>query len=65
MLKNINPREYVVLRTDQRGVVELDPADPRSTVCSECGRGWDDTVATAWTPVPAGRCPFEYDHYKG
>ena len=44
------------------GVVELDPADIRATVCGTCGRGWDDTVSTAVTPTPAARCPFEYDH---
>lgn len=44
------------------GVVEVDPADIRATVCGACGRAWDDSVATAWTPAPAGRCPFEYEH---
>lgn len=43
-------------------VVQLDPADPRATVCGTCGRGWDDSVSTAMTPVPAGRCPFEHLH---
>jgi hypothetical protein len=23
---------------------------------------WDDDIATTWTPVPGGRCPFEYFH---
>lgn len=46
-------------------VVELDPSDPRASVCGECGRGWDDSVSTAWTPTPAGRCPFEYEHDEG
>jgi hypothetical protein len=43
-------------------VVRLDPSDPRATVCVTCGAAWDDTVSTAVTPVPAGRCPFEADH---
>ncbi|AYD82172.1 hypothetical protein KNU13_gp86 [Gordonia phage Turuncu] len=30
--------------------------------CGECGRSWDDAIATSWTPTPSGRCPFEYDH---
>lgn len=30
--------------------------------CGTCGRTWDDGVSTALTPVPAGRCPFEYIH---
>lgn len=46
----------------KNGVVELDPADIRATVCGACGRAWDDTVSTAVTPVPAGRCPFEAEH---
>lgn len=30
--------------------------------CGTCGRAWDDERVTSWTPAPAGRCPFEYDH---
>lgn len=46
-------------------VVELDPDDPRATVCGTCGRGWDDSISTSVTPTPSGRCPFEYEHeYK-
>jgi len=36
--------------------------DRRAATCGACGRSWDDTVSTAWTPVPSGRCPFEYEH---
>lgn len=36
--------------------------DPRVMQCGECGRAWDDTISTSLTPVPAGRCPFEYFH---
>jgi hypothetical protein len=43
-------------------VVELDPSDPKATMCGTCGRGWDDSISTSVTPTPAGRCPFEYDH---
>ncbi len=32
------------------------------TECGTCGRMWDDAISTSVTPVPAGRCPFEYDH---
>ena len=42
--------------------VELDPNDPKATVCGTCGKGWDDSISTSVTPTPAGRCPFEYDH---
>ena len=35
------------------GVIELDPSNPKATVCGACGRGWDDEVSTALTPVPA------------
>jgi hypothetical protein len=44
------------------GVVELEPTHPRASVCGGCGRAWDDSIPTAWTPAPAGRCPFEYEH---
>lgn len=30
--------------------------------CGTCLRTWDDSVITGVTPVPAGRCPFEYEH---
>lgn len=44
------------------GVIEITPGDPAASVCGACGRGWDDEVSTSLTPVPAGRCPFEYEH---
>jgi hypothetical protein len=34
----------------------------RAATCGTCGRSWDDTVSTSMTPVPSGRCPFEYEH---
>lgn len=47
-------------------LIELSPNDPRATVCGNCGRGWDDSISTSgpgyFTPVPSGRCPFEYEH---
>lgn len=57
-------------RTDERGVVEVFDVstykethpDAEVVTCGACGRSWDDSVSTAWTPVPAGRCPFEYEH---
>ena len=27
-----------------------------------CGRSWNDAAISEVTPVPAGRCPFEYEH---
>lgn len=33
--------------------------------CGHCHRSWDDSVVTAWTPVPSARCPFEYEHING
>lgn len=30
--------------------------------CGRCERSWDDAVATAYTPAPGGRCPFEAFH---
>lgn len=44
------------------GVEELEPENPRATVCGHCGRAWNDSRSSSCTPVPAGRCPFEYDH---
>lgn len=32
--------------------------------CGTCGRAWDDTRVSQWTPTPSGRCPFEYWHSK-
>jgi len=34
-------------------------------VCGSCGRTWDDSQPTAWTPTPSGRCPFEYMRNHG
>lgn len=34
----------------------------RLMTCGTCGRSWDDAIPTSWTPVPSGRCPFEYFH---
>jgi len=40
------------------------PAKARAT-CGTCGLSWDDAISTSMTPVPGGRCPFEYFHkYK-
>ncbi len=33
--------------------------------CGTCGRTWDDSISTGWTPAPGGRCPFEYQHGNG
>lgn len=30
--------------------------------CGTCRRYWDDGKVTGMTPVPSGRCPFEYYH---
>lgn len=45
-------------------VVELDDDDEAASLCTcgTCGRSWDDAIATSYTPVPAGRCPFESFH---
>lgn len=54
-------------KTDDRGIEYVEHANlddlPRGwMVCGHCGRGWNDAKPTGWTPVPSGRCPFEYDH---
>lgn len=30
--------------------------------CGTCGRSWDDSIATSYTPTPSARCPFEVYH---
>jgi hypothetical protein len=35
---------------------------PKIATCGYCGLSWDDSKFTAWTPSPAGRCPFELFH---
>lgn len=30
--------------------------------CGHCGLSWDDSKPSAFTPAPAGRCPFEAFH---
>ena len=35
---------------------------PGKCTCGTCGLSWDDSISTGWTPVPSGRCPFEYFH---
>lgn len=32
------------------------------TTCGTCGLTWDDGASTPMTPVPSGRCPFEWFH---
>ncbi|GAB4006699.1 hypothetical protein [Nocardioides ultimimeridianus] len=48
------PADYPVRPTDGTG--------PNDATCGECGLSWDDSISTSMTPVPAGRCPFEYFH---
>lgn len=56
----------------QRALIEIQtkeipadhPVQPTNTgmTCGACGLSWDDSVSTEYTPVPAGRCPFEAFH---
>lgn len=39
-----------------------DTSFPGIATCDTCGRSWDNRIATDYTPVPAGRCPFEAFH---
>lgn len=50
------------IKIHDNGVVETDGAGPDDATCGYCHRSWDESVATALTPPPSGRCPFEYDH---
>lgn len=53
------PKTFPVqpLRTKQQREKAKDLAQ-----CGTCLRYWDDGKVTGWTPVPSGRCPFEYFH---
>lgn len=50
-IKIWHPETHRISVVDQR---------PGIATCGNCGRSWDDTLSTTWTPAPAGRCPFEY-----
>lgn len=62
--------EWIVTGTAMRPIPEDFPVRPLGKyeegwgrmTCGECGRSWDDAIATSYTPVPAGRCPFEAFH---
>lgn len=53
----VAPVPGAVLRHDDDGrpIVDL-------VTCGSCGRTWNDAAGSSWTPVPSGRCPFEYEH---
>ena len=42
--------------------VAFDPRNPNHAQCNTCNRAWDDSIATAYTPAPSARCPFEHFH---
>lgn len=50
------PKDFPV-----RALTIKDDAVARVT-CLTCGRSWDDSISTAYTPTPGGRCPFEAFH---
>lgn len=45
-------------------VAVLGPEDQAAdkVTCGTCGRSWDDSIATSFTPAPSARCPFEAFH---
>jgi hypothetical protein len=49
------PGATVRLNDDGNPIVEV-------ATCGTCGRSCIDAAVSALTPVPAGRCPFEYEH---
>lgn len=53
----LTPVPGAQVRLDDNGnpIVEV-------ATCGACGRSWNDAAVSAVTPVPAGRCPFEYEH---
>lgn len=48
------PPEFEVQPTKAKG--------PNIATDGNCGLSWDDDVSTTYTPVPSGRCPFEWFH---
>ena len=48
------PPDFPVQPTDGKG--------PEDATDGTCGLSWNDSISTSWTPVPSGRCPFEYFH---
>jgi hypothetical protein len=48
----------------RRGTKAFEAAEKAGNLmtCGGCGRSWDDSIPTSWTPVPSARCPFEYYH---
>lgn len=54
------PTDHPV-RPLRRNTKAFEQAEERRT-CGTCNRSWDDAIATAWTPAPSGRCPFETFH---
>lgn len=52
------PRSFAVRVLAPRDVART----PGACTCGTCGRSWDDSIATSYTPAPSGRCPFEYYH---
>jgi hypothetical protein len=51
------PADFAVQPIDPDVPTAVSPA-----TCGNCGLTWDDGISTSWTPVPSGRCPFEYFH---
>jgi len=45
-------------------VQPTEPGDENAhtATCGVCGLSWNDTTVTSMTPVPSGRCPFEFFH---
>lgn len=62
--------EVLVAKIHANGVREVINAeihqreypDADVVTCGVCGRSWDNSVSTGLTPIPSGRCPFEYEH---
>lgn len=59
------PADFPVRPFPDDSTVEYLAQFPDATTCMECGLVWDDGKSTSLTPVPAGRCPFEYFHGSG
>jgi hypothetical protein len=60
MSTDLTPVPGAEPRFDDEGHEIVDVA-----TCGVCGRSWNDAAVSSVTPVPSGRCPFEYEHDEG
>jgi len=48
----------------QKGARRPEGEKPQWMQCGLCKTWWDNSLITSKTPVPSGRCPFEWEHVE-